>query len=243
MKTAIVTGGARGIGAAAVKKLCEIGFSVAVNYVSSEEKANALSSELVSLGFDAFPVRADVSDPAQVKAMFDTVMARNGRIDVLVNNAGIAAQQLFDTVTDEQWQHILGCDLTGTFHCCREALPYMLRAKSGRIINIASMWGQVGASCEAAYSAAKAGVIGLTKALAKEVGLSGITVNCVSPGAIATDMMKPFSAEDIDALCEEIPLGRLGSPEEVANVIAFLAGDGASYVTGQVIGVNGGMVV
>ena len=243
MKTALVTGGAGGIGAAAVKKLCENGFSTAINYFSSEERAFALSSELVSMGYDAFAVKADVSDPQQVKSMLDTVIKRCGRIDVLVNNAGIARQQLFDTVTDDEWRHMLDCDLTGAFYCCREALPYMLRAKYGRIINIASMWGQVGASCEVAYSAAKSGVIGMTKALAKEVGLAGITVNCVSPGAIATDMMAQFTDEDIAALCEEIPLGRLGTPNDVAGVIAFLAGDGASYITGQTIGVNGGMVV
>lgn len=241
MKTALVTGGAKGIGAAAVKKLCENGFSVAINYLSSEEKANALSSELVSLGYDAFTVKADVSDSAQVRKMFADVMERNGRLDALVNNAGIAKQQLFDTVTDCEWQRMLGVDLTGVFNCCREALPIMLSAKYGRIINISSVWGQAGASCEVAYSAAKAGVIGLTRALAKEAGLSGITVNCVAPGAIETDMMAQFSADDVAALCEEIPLGRLGKPEEIAEVIAFLAGDGAAYITGQTIGVNGGM--
>lgn len=243
MKTAIVTGGAKGIGAAAVRKLCENGFSVAINYLSSEEKANALSSALISDGFDAFPVKADVSDSSQVKEMFRAVAERNGRIDVLVNNAGIAKQQLFDTVSDEEWQKMLACDLTGAFNCCREALSFMLPAKYGRIINVASMWGQVGASCEVAYSAAKAGVLGLTKSLAKEVGLSGITVNCVSPGAVRTDMMAHFSPDDIAALCEEIPLGRLGEPEEAAELIAFLASEKASYITGQVIGVNGGMVV
>lgn len=243
MKTAIVTGGAKGIGAAAVKKLCENGFSVAINYLSSEEKARALSSDLVLSGYDAFPVKADVTDASQVKAMFEQVMHRNGRIDVLVNNAGIAKQQLFDTVSDEEWQKMLSCDLTGAFNCCREAVPFMLKAKYGRIVNVASMWGQVGASCEVAYSAAKAGVIGLTKALAKEVGLSGITVNCVSPGAIQTDMMAQFSESDVCALCEEIPLGRLGTPDEVAELIAFLASDQAAYITGQTVGVNGGMVV
>lgn len=243
MKTAIVTGGAKGIGAAAVKKLCENGFSVAINYLSSEEKAKALSSDLVSSGYDAFPVKADVADASQVKAMFERVMRRNGRIDVLVNNAGIAKQQLFDTVSDEEWQEMLSCDLTGAFNCCREAVSFMLKAKYGRIINVSSMWGQVGASCEVSYSAAKAGVIGLTKALAKEVGLSGITVNCVSPGAIQTDMMAHFSESDVCALCEEIPLGRLGTPEEVAELIAFLASDKAAYITGQTVGVNGGMVV
>ncbi len=242
MKTALVTGGAKGIGAAAVKKLCENGYSVAINYLSSEEKALALSSALICEGYDVFTLRADVSDPAQANGMINAVISRNGRLDVLVNNAGIDGQQLFDTVSDSDWQKMLGTDLTGVFNCCRAALPHMLSAKYGRIINISSMWGQVGASCEVAYSAAKAGVIGLTKALAKEAGPSGITVNCVAPGAVETDMMAHFSAEDIAALCEEIPLGRLGRPEEIADVIAFLAGDGAAYITGQVIGVNGGMI-
>ena len=243
MKTAIVTGGAKGIGAATVKKLCKDGYSVAINYLTSKTQADALVAELVSSGYDAFAVKADVSNSAQVKNLFNTVFERNGRIDVLVNNAGIAGQQLFDTVSDEYWQKMLDCDLTGAFNCSREALQYMLKAKSGRIINVSSMWGQVGASCEVAYSAAKAGVIGLTKALAKEVGLSGITVNCVAPGVVKTDMMSHFSADDISSLCEEIPLGRLGEPEEIASVIAFLASEQASYITGQVIGVNGGMVV
>lgn len=243
MKTAIVTGGTGGIGAATVKRLCKDGYSVAINYNSSAEKAEKLTSELISSGFDVFAVKADISSSDEVNLMIKTVLDRNGRIDLLVNNAGIARQQLFDTVTDEEWQKLIGTDFTGAFNCSRAVLPFMLSAKSGKIINIASMWGQVGASCEVAYSAAKAGIIGLTKALAKETAPSGITVNCVSPGAINTNMMACFSKEDIDALCEEIPLGRLGKPEEVASAVAFLAGDEANYITGQIIGVNGGMVI
>ena len=242
MRTAIVTGGAKGIGAAAVKLLCERGFRTAIHYHTSEEKAFALSSFLVSKGYDAFTVKADVTDPDQVRDMVKTVGERCGSVDVLVNNAGVDHWQLFDTVTDEQWRAVIDADLTGAFYCCRAALPLMLRQRYGRIVNIGSVWGQVGASCEAVYSAAKAGVIGLTKALAKEVALSGVTVNCVSPGAIDTDMMKRFSAEETAAFCEEIPMGRLGTPEEAAQAVAFLASEEASYITGQVLGVNGGMV-
>ena len=242
MRTAVVTGGATGIGAAAVKLLCERGFLTAIIYHTSEEKALALSSFLVSKGGDAFAVKADVTDPAQVRKMAETVFSRTSSIDVLVNNAGVDHWQLFDTVTDEQWRRVIDTDLSGVFNCCREVLPVMLRQKYGRIVNIASVWGQVGASCEAVYSAAKAGVIGLTKALAKETALSGVTVNCVSPGAIATDMMKRFSEEETAAFCEEVPMGRLGTPEEVAQAVAFFASEEASYITGQVLGVNGVMI-
>ncbi|MBQ6066981.1 MAG: SDR family oxidoreductase [Clostridia bacterium] len=242
METAVVTGGAKGIGAASAELLCQQGFSTAIHYHTSEEKALALSSFLVSKGYDAFPVKADISDPEQARAMIRTVLERNGRIDVLVNNAGVELWQLFDTVTDEQWRRVIDTDLSGAFYCCREALPVMLRQKYGRIVNIGSVWGQVGASCEAVYSAAKAGVIGLTKALAKETALSGITVNCVCPGAIDTDMMKRFSEAEVAAFCEEVPMGRLGAPEEVAHAVAFFASEQASYITGQVLGVNGGMV-
>lgn len=242
MKTAVVTGGAKGIGAATATALCERGFRTAIHYHTSEEKALALSSFLVSKGYDAFAVQADVTDPAQVRDMVQTVLERWGRIDALVNNAGVDHWQLFDTVTDGQWRTVLDTDLSGVFYCCREVLPVMLRQKYGRIVNIGSVWGQVGASCEAVYSAAKAGVIGLTKALAKETALSGVTVNCVCPGAIDTDMMKRFSEAETAAFCEEIPMGRLGTPEEAACAVAFFASEQASYITGQTLGVNGGMV-
>ena len=242
MRTAVVTGGATGIGAAAVQLLCERGFRTAIIYHTSEEKAFALSSFLVSKGYDSFAAQADVSDPAQVQKMVQEVLAHSSSIDVLVNNAGVDHWRLFDTVTDEEWRRVIDTDLSGAFYCCREVLPHMLHQKYGRIVNIASMWGQTGASCEGVYSAAKAGVIGLTKALARETALSGVTVNCVSPGAIGTDMMKRFSAEEAAAFCEEIPMGRLGTPREVAQAIAFFASEESSYITGQVLGVNGGFV-
>ena len=243
MKTALVTGAAGGIGSAVAKKLCEAGFCTVIHYNTSEEKAKALSSALVCAGFEAFPLQADLTDPAAAAALVEEVLARCGRLDVLVNNAGLAQQKLFDTVTDADWNAVVGANLNAAFYCCRAAVPQMLRQKSGRIVNVSSMWGQVGASCEVAYSAAKAGIIGLTKALAKELAPSGVTVNCVAPGAVDTAMMAGFSAEDVAALCEEIPLGRLGRPEEIAAAAAFFASPEASYITGQVLGVNGGMVV
>ena len=241
-KTALVTGGSKGIGAAVVRKLCEDGFQVAVNYNTSEQRAKALCSELTSSGYSVIAVKGDVSSSEDVKRMFAEIRESFGGVSVLVNNAGVSLWGLFDSVTDEQWQSILGVNLTGAVNCSREALHDMLKEKYGRIINISSVWGQVGASCEAVYSATKAGLIGLTKALAKEYAPSGITVNCVSPGVIDTDMMSRFSDSEKAEIYEEIPMGRAGTPEEVALAVAFFAGDGSSYVTGQILGVNGGTV-
>lgn len=241
-KTAFVTGGAKGIGAAIVKKLCEDGFTVAVGYCTSEQRASAFCSELVYSGYEAFPVKCDVSSSDYVKKAVSHIIGRTGNIDVLVNNSGVSLWGLFDTTSDSQWDEVIDTNLRGTFNCCREVLPLMLKNKYGRIINISSVWGQVGASCEAVYSASKAGIIGLTKALAKEYALSGITVNCVCPGVIDTDMMKRFSEEEKEAICEEIPMNRMGAPEEAAFAVSFFADERASYVTGQILGVNGGSV-
>ena len=242
-RVAVVTGGASGIGEAVVRSLCRDGFAVAINYNSSEAEAIALASELSAEGSNVITVKADVSSAEQVNAMMKTVNEKLGAPDVLVNNSGIAQQLLFTDITDKDWSRMIGVNLTGTFNTCRSVLPFMISKKSGRIVNISSMWGQVGASCEVHYSASKAGVIGLTKALAQEVAPSGITVNCVAPGAVETKMMSSFSQEDINSLCEEIPLGRLGKPQEIADTVAFLASDSAGYITGQIIGVNGGMVI
>ena len=241
-KVALVTGGAKGIGAAIVKKLCKDGYSVAINYNKSEQRALSLCSFCASEGFTVLPVRCDVSSSSEVEKMFTEIEEKLGSVEVLVNNAGISLWGLFDTVTDEQWAEIIGTNLTGTFNCTRRAVPAMLKNKHGRIINISSVWGQEGASCEAAYSASKAGVIGLTKALAKEYAPSGITVNCICPGVIDTDMMSRFSDEEKAEICEDIPAGRMGSPEEVAEAVSFFASENSSYVTGQILGVNGGMI-
>lgn len=243
MSTVLITGASRGIGAACAAAFGKAGYDVAVNYNRSKDKAETVAAELRQFGVRSCAVCADVSDSAQVKAMFDAVRLELGAVDVLVNNAGIAMYGLLTDMSDSDWDRMISSDLSSVFYCCREALPDMIRSHAGAIINIASMWGEVGASCEAAYSAAKAGVIGLTKALAKEVGPSGIRVNAVSPGVVITDMMSGFTEDDISALRADIPLGTLGKPEDIARAVLYLASDEASYITGQVLSVNGGMVI
>ncbi len=243
MSTVLITGASRGIGAQCALSFAKAGYDVALNYCRSEAKALALVKEIEALGVKAFAVQADVADSAQVKGMFAAVRKELGTVDVLVNNAGIAHVGLLTDMTDDEWRRLIDTDLSGAFYCCREALVDMIRAHSGVIVNIASMWGEVGASCEAAYSAAKAGVIGLTKALAKEVGPSGVRINAVSPGVVMTDMMAGFSDEDVAALKDETPLTSLGSPEDIADAVLFLASEKARFITGQVLSVNGGMVI
>ncbi len=241
-KVALVTGGAKGIGAAICRALAEQGYTLAINYNTSSVEAQELKTELSSLTcVEVFC--ADVSDSSQVQNMFSAINNVFGGVDILVNNAGISQQVLFTDITDEMWQKVIGVNLTGAFNCCRQALPYMINNKSGVIVNIASMWGETGASMEVHYSASKAGLIGLTKALAKEVGLSGIRVNAVSPGVVLTDMMSSFSDEDKDVLKEETPLNKLGTPEDIAQAVSFLVSENASFITGQVISVNGGFVI
>lgn len=241
-KTALVTGGAKGIGGAICEQLARDGYNIALNYNTSEKEALALKEKLASFT-DIEIFKADVSDSKQVNAMFDEIEKSFGGVDVLVNNAGIAQQALFTDITDEMWQRMIGVNLTGAFNCCRRALPYMINNKYGAIVNIASMWGEVGASMEVHYSAAKAGLIGLTKALAKEVGLSGITVNAVSPGVVLTDMMSTFSDEDKKSLADDTPMGTLGKAEDIASAVSYVVSDKARFITGQVISVNGGFVI
>ena len=235
----LISGGDRGIGAATARAFYEAGFRVAVLYHSNVEAAEALEKQLPGIT----AVQCDVASRASCELAFRTAEQALGHVDVLVSNAGIAQQKLFTDITPEEWQHMLDVNLTGAFHLCQLALPGMIRRKAGRILTVSSMWGQTGGSCEVHYSAAKAGLIGLTKALAKEEGPSGITVNCVAPGVIDTDMMAAFTAEDKAALAEETPVGRLGSADEVARLLVFLAGEDAGYITGQVFGVNGGLVI
>ncbi len=239
-KTVLITGGSRGIGAACVEAFAAAGCRVVFSYLHSQEQAAALCARWEGR---ALAVQADVADRDQVAALFRQAEQAFGPVEVLVNNAGIAQQKLFTDITPAEWRRMLAVHLDGPFYCCQAALPAMIRAKWGRIINISSMWGQVGGSCEVHYSAAKAGLIGLTKALAQEEGPSGVTVNCIAPGVVETDMMAGFSAADKQALAEETPLCRLGRPEEVAAAAVFLAGDQAAFITGQVLGVNGGLVV
>ncbi len=242
-KTAVVTGASRGIGAAAARALAAQGCRVAVCCHVRREQAEAVAAELRAAGGTARAFCADVSDGAAVRALFDEIRRTLGEPDILVNNAGVAQQKLFTDITAGEWNAMLGVTVTGAFHCCQAVLPHMIRQKWGRIINVSSMWGQVGASCEAHYSAAKAALIGLTKALAKEEGPSGVTVNCVAPGVIDTEMLAALSAGDKAALAGETPLGRLGTPEDVAGAIAFLASDAGAFFTGQVLCPNGGFVI
>ena len=241
-KIALVTGGAKGIGEAICAGLAKDGYNIALNYNSSEKEALSLKEKL-STYTDIEIFKADVSDSQQVNTMFNEIEKHFGGVDILVNNAGIAQQVLFTEITDEMWQKMIGVNLTGAFNCCRRALPYMINQKNGSIVNIASMWGEVGASMEVHYSASKAGLIGLTKALAKEVGLSGITVNAVSPGVVLTDMMSQFSDEDKKVLADETPMGVLGIPEDIASAVSFLVSENARFITGQVLSVNGGFVI
>ncbi|MDO4482659.1 MAG: SDR family oxidoreductase [Bacillota bacterium] len=242
-KVAVVSGGSRGIGAAVCEALARDGFTVIIDYRVSREKAEALEKSLKSRGFNAEAYCCDVRDEEAVKGLFEYVAGKYGRIDVLVNNAGISHYGLLTDVSCTEWDDIFDTNVKGAFLMCREALKSMIWQKSGRIVNISSMWGICGASCEAAYSSSKSAVIGLTKALAKEVGPSGITVNCVAPGAVQTDMMRELSDGTREMLIEETPLGRLGTPADIAEAVAFLVSDRASFITGEVISSNGGMVI
>ena len=245
MKNVLITGGSGGIGSALCVAFAQAGCNVAVHYNKNSDGAERLAKILCeSYGVDAVAVQADVSDRRSVNEMFDIIDNTLGSIDVLVNNSGIAGQKLFTDITADDWKEMLGVNLDGVFNCSQEALKrYMIKNHSGVILNISSMWGQVGASCEVHYSAAKAGVIGLTKALAKEVGLSGVRVNCICPGVVMTDMMKSFDEQTINELKEEAPLNTLGTPKDIADAAVFLCSDKAKFITGQILGVNGGFVI
>lgn len=242
-KIVLVTGASGGIGQAIARAFAQEGHAVALGCHENLQSAIALQKEMEQQGRKVMVCKADVTQEQQVEEMFRCVRASYGPVEILVNVAGFAQQKLFDTITAADWDKVMDINAKGTFLCCRAGLPDMIRAKEGCIVNIASMWGQVGASCEVHYSAAKAAVIGLSKALAKEVGPSGIRVNCVSPGAVETAMLSAFSAQDLQALCEETPLQRLGRPQDVAQMVLFLASEKADFITGQVIGVNGGFVI
>lgn len=238
MKTAIVTGGTRGIGKAIALELLNNGYEVIVLYKSSVGEAVLLEK---TFGMRSY--QCDVSDSTQVSDTFKQILADNNTVDLLVNNAGISYEGLLTDMSVEEWNNVISSNLSSLFYTCREIIPHFVSRKCGRIINISSMWGEVGASCEVAYSAAKSGVNGFTKALAKELAPCGITVNAIAPGVIATDMMKGFTDDDINALREQTPLGRIGEGSDVAKAVLYLSEDSGSFITGQIINVNGGFVI
>ncbi len=237
-KVVLITGGSRGIGACAVEKFSSLGYKVAFTYLNSETKAQNLSAKC-----GAMAIKADMSISADVANAVETVLKAFGKIDILINNVGISEFALLTNITDEMWQKMMGTNLSSAFFASRAVLPQMITRKNGCIINISSMCGEVGASCEVHYSTAKAGLIGFTKALAKEIGPSGIRVNCVCPGDVDTDMNASLSFEDIETLKNDTPLGRIATPEDIVNTILFLSSENASFITGQIIGVNGGYVI
>ena len=243
MPTAFISGASRGIGRAAALKLASLGYDLALNYHTNYEAAQNVQHEAQKYGVKVLLLAGDIADENNVREMFRKIGETFGGADVVVNNASFAEQLMFQDITYEKWRRMFAVTVDGAFFTVQNALPHILHEKRGRIINISSMWGEVGASCEVHYSAAKGALIAMTKALAKELGPSGITVNCITPGVIDTEMNAHLSAEDLAELCEETPLGRLGSPDDIAETVAFLASAEAGFITGQIIGVNGGFVI
>ena len=241
-KTAVITGASRGIGKATAIEFARNGYNVLANYNNSEKEAMELEKMLTEEGCSIKIFKADVSKSFEADAMIEYCLKEFGGLDVLVNNAGISQDKLFTDITDEDWERMMSVNVTSVFNCSRKALKHMIWEKSGSIINITSMWGETGGSCEVHYSASKAAIIGMTKALAKEVGPSNIRVNAVSPGVIMTDMCAYYGEETLNELKEETPLMKLGKPEDIAETVYFLAEKG-NFITGQVIGVNGGLVI
>ncbi len=241
MKTVLVTGGTRGIGKACCVKFLEKGFRVIATYEKNDDEAKRFSDEYKCS--DLLVLKCNMADFDQVSLLFNRIEKEYGGVDILVNNAGIAQQKMFCDISRDDWDRMFDVNVGSVYNTVKFVYNHMVSKKWGRIINLSSIWGITGASCEVHYSASKAAVIGFTKALAKELGPSGICVNCVAPGVISTNMNAHLSDEDFESLCDETPLCRLGTPEEVASTVCFLASDEASFITGQVISPNGGIVI
>lgn len=243
-KIAFVTGASRGIGRAVAQRLAREGYRIGINYLQARTQAEELMEQLQSQGFGAVAVQGDVADRAAITAAIrQAEETLGGPVTLLVNNAGVAEQQQFQDITDEFWHRLFSVNVDGAFHTIQAVLPHMLHEKAGCIINTSSIWGQRGASCEVAYSTTKAAIIGLTRSLAMELAPSGIRVNCVAPGVIQTDMVQVLGEETLADLATETPVGRLGTPEDIANVVAFLANERSSFITGQVITADGGFIL
>ena len=243
MKYALITGGSRGIGAAAARLCARRGWGVAVGYRRSEAQALALVQELSALGVPAIAVQADVSDAGQIRRMVDNVLEIFCQLDILICSAGISHVGLISQIDEAQWRNLFAVNVDGVHHCCRAVLPHMLHEKAGGIVNISSIWGLRGASCEVAYAASKAAVIGLTRSLAMELAPSHIRVNCVAPGVIETDMVRGLGEETLASLVDQTPAGRLRTPEDVARAVSFFLRDDADFITGQVLTVDGGFIL
>lgn len=242
-KTVLITGGSKGIGKAMTEVFAEEGYNVLTNFNKSEKSAEELYRSLKAKGLSVEKYKADVTDRKQVKSMVEYCLDKFKKIDILINNAGIAQDKLFTDITDDDWDTMINTNLKSVYYCSQEVLKTMIYEKSGKIINISSIWGLVGASCEVHYSVSKAGVIGLTKSLAKELGPSNIQVNCIAPGVIETDMLCDCSEETLNDLRQNTPLMRLGNAKDIANCALFLASDHSDFITGQVISPNGGFIV
>lgn len=242
-KTVLITGASKGIGAATAILFAQKGYNVVINFNKSYEAASLLCQSLTSNGYSVITQKANVANKLEVELMVKETLYKFGSLDILINNAGIAYQGLITETDEIDFDRIIDVNLKGVYNCCKAVLPSMINRGIGKIINISSMWGQVGASCEVAYSASKAGVIGLTKALAKELAPSGITVNAIAPGLIETSMNSNLTIEELSDFVNEIPLGRMGSADEIAAAAEFLASEKADYITGQVLGINGGFVI